>query len=93
MWKSQRRWGFVAKLKGKTGAPIKAQAMMYKALVQAVLRYGSEIWLMVDLMMTVLEGLHHKVTRRIAGMTAIKGDDGEWWWSSVYITLEVIEIW
>ena len=33
-----------ANMLGKTGAPVKARAMMYEALVQAVLLYGSEIW-------------------------------------------------
>ena len=38
--KSQRRWGMVAKVMGNTGAPIKAQAMMYTEVAQAVLLYG-----------------------------------------------------
>ena len=31
--KSQRRWGMVEKVLGKTGSPIKVQAMMYNKLV------------------------------------------------------------
>ena len=31
-----------------------------------------------DAMMTVLEGFQHIMARKIVGMTARKGDDGEW---------------
>ena len=54
MWKSQRRWGMVANVMGKMGALIKAQLMMYKAAVQVVILYGSEIWVVTDVVMTVL---------------------------------------
>ena len=54
---------------GKTGLPIKAQKMIYKELVQAVILYGSERWVVTDAMMTVLEGFHHRISEQIAGMT------------------------
>ena len=34
MRKANSKWGIVAKVLGKTGAPIKAQATIYKAVVQ-----------------------------------------------------------
>ena len=72
--KSHRRWGMVAKVMGKMGAPIKAKAMVYKALVQAVFLYASEIWLVKDAMMKVLKGFYHSITILIAGMIVRKGD-------------------
>ena len=53
---------------GKTGAPIKSRVMVYTAVVQSVLLYGSEIWVVIDLMITVLEGFHHSIKIRIAGI-------------------------
>ena len=50
---------------GKTGVPTKACAMMYKLVVQAVLLYGSKIWVVMDLMMTVLQGFHHRGSRSL----------------------------
>ena len=44
----------VAKVLGKTGVPTKACAMMYKLVVQAVLLYGSKIWVAMYVMITVL---------------------------------------
>ena len=52
--KDQRRWGMVAKVLGKKGSTIKAWAMIYKASVQAVLLFGSLIWVVADVIMTVL---------------------------------------
>ena len=59
--KSHRRWGMVSKLMEKTGKPIKAHAIMYKAAVQVVLMCGSKIWLVKNAMMTVLEVFHHRI--------------------------------
>ena len=66
---SQQIWGMVKKVMGKTGVTIKAPKMMYKVVVQVVLMYGSEIWVVANEMMTVLEGLHHRISEQIAGMT------------------------
>ena len=63
----------VAKVLCKIGAPIKAQVVMYKAVVQVVLLYGSKIWVVMDTMMKVLEGFHHKISRWILGMTVRRG--------------------
>ena len=49
---------------------------MYKTVVQLVLLYVSEIWVVTGYMLNVLEGLHHRASRRIAGMTATCGSGG-----------------
>ena len=66
----------VAKVLGNTGSPIKACEMMYKAVFQAVTLYGSEICVVTDAMMTVLEVFHQRISIYIVGMTARKGDSG-----------------
>ena len=78
---------------GKTCVPIKARAMMYKAVVLELLLYGSKVWLATDEMMTVLEGFHHSIARQISGMTARKGDSGELKWALVETVLEIIGVW
>ena len=45
----------------QTGAHVKSQAMLYKTLVQTMLLYGCERWVVKDTMMTVLEDFHHRV--------------------------------
>ena len=44
-----------------TGVHIKAQAMMYKVVVQVVLLYERESWVVTDVMMVVLDGFHHRI--------------------------------
>ena len=54
----------VAKILVNTGATTKVQAMIYKAVVQAVLLYRGKIWVAKDTMMTVLEGFFHRIARQ-----------------------------
>ena len=67
-----------SKVLGQIGALIKAQQIMYEVLVQAVLLYGSKIWLVTDKMMAVLEVFHHMIARQITVITARKGGGREW---------------
>ena len=77
---------------GKMGAPIKTHAMMYKAVLQAVLLYGSKIWMVTYAMVTVLEGFYHRISGRVVGMTESKGESGEWEWASVNVSLDTTGI-
>ena len=67
--------------------------MLYKAVVKAVLLYGCEISVMIESMMTVMEGFHRRVDVRLAGLTSRQGDDGEWEWRLVVTALEVTRLW
>ena len=49
--------------------------------------------MMTDEMMMVIEGLQHRIARWIAGMTARKGNSGEWEWALVGAALETTWIW
>ena len=66
--------------------------MIYKSVVHLVLLYGIKIFLVMDAMMTMLEIFYHKIARRIAIMTARKGDSGELKWALVDTVLEIIEV-
>ena len=47
---------------------LQARVVMYKAVVQSVLLYGSKSWLVKGAMLKVLEGLHNQVVIIIMGM-------------------------
>ena len=51
----------VAKVLMNMGATVRAWAMMYKSVVETVLIYGSDIWVLMDAIPKVLEGFHHRV--------------------------------
>ena len=44
---------------------MRACGMMYKAVYQSVLLYGSDSWVVTGEMLKFLEGFHHQVARRI----------------------------
>ena len=54
----------------KTGVMVRAKWIMYKAVVQKLLLYGSESRVITDTMIKVLEGFHHQISRRIRSKTA-----------------------
>ena len=91
--KAQRQWGVVAEVLGNTGVLVKAQAMMCKAVVQELILYGSEIWVVTKKIMTFLEVFHHGISRQIMGMKEWMGDGGEWEWNLVDAALEATGIW
>ena len=46
--KLQKCWGLVEKVLIQTGAHVKPQAMIYKAVIQTVLLYGCESWVVIE---------------------------------------------
>ena len=51
----------------RQGADARISGNLYKAVVQSILLYGSETWVLTAPMVKVLEGFHHKVLRQITG--------------------------
>ena len=77
LWKAQSHWVMVSGVLVKAGAMVQARVMFYKAVVQSVLVYRSEIWVIKDVMMKELEGFHNRINWRIAGKTErIVGKEG-----------------
>ena len=50
---------------------------MLKVLVQEVLLYGIKIWVVTDVMMTMIEVFHHRIVRHIVVIPESKGNGGE----------------
>ena len=62
----------------KTGEMVRAQGILYKAVVQLVLLYGSNSWVVTRAMLKVIEGFHHRVAINILGITERYNMSGEW---------------
>ena len=62
----------------KTGETVRSCWMIYKAVAQSVLMYGSKSWVVIGEMLKVLEGFHHRADRQITGMTEKRVADREW---------------
>ena len=57
---------------------------IYSAVVQSVLLYGSDIWVMTPRIRRLLGGFHHRVARRLTGRKYQISKNGVW----VYPPLE-----
>ena len=77
----------IARVVAKLQIPAKAAGMFYKAIVQAVLLYGSETWVVDPPMLNVLESFHNRVARKITGRMAYLDRD-TWIYPPIKETLE-----
>ena len=53
----------------KIVSTVKARVMVFKAVVQMVLIYRGESWIVTDVMLKVIEGLHDILSWRISWMS------------------------
>jgi hypothetical protein len=75
--KARGAWARLSHLLKRDGASPKVSGNFYKAVVQSVLLFGSESWVMSPAIYKALDGFHHRVARRIAGMLP-RLTDGDW---------------
>jgi len=52
--------------------------LFYKAMVQAVLLYGTETWNLTQPLRRLLCSFHHQYARYLARMTITQLDNGDW---------------
>lgn len=88
--KARQKWARISIMLSREGASPRVSAMFYKAIVQSVLLYGSETWVINPSMLRVLEGFHHRVARRLTGRTAryVHQGGGQWEYPPMDETLE-----
>jgi hypothetical protein len=78
--KAQRRWATISRVLIRYGATPRISEMIYTAVVQSVLLYGPETWVLSPRMLSKLEGYHKQIAHRLTGHTPvypIRGG-GEW---------------
>jgi hypothetical protein len=59
--KAQGKWALISHPLLKIGVSPRYVGYFYKATVQSVLLYGSEMWTVTPQMIETLNGFHHKV--------------------------------
>ena len=62
----------------REGADARKSGHIYLVVVQAVLLYGSETWVLTPRMQMALGGFHHMVARRLTRQKPRKVQDGGW---------------
>ena len=76
--KAKARWGQVAALLVCEGASSQTMGYFYKAVVQAVLLYGAETWVLSSRMLQFLDSFHHRCARFISRCHLRLKPDGTW---------------
>ena len=85
--KARQRWAMISRVLAREGASPRVSGMFYKAVVQAVLLYGSETWVFTQSMYKALAGFHHRVARRLAGRMP-RLEQGQWVYPPIQEALE-----
>ena len=71
-------WGDLGKFLRREEAYLIVSAKFYRAVVQAVILFWAETWVLTETMLQKLEGVHMGFLWQVAGMTARKLGVGTW---------------
>jgi len=75
---AKAKWGRLSKVLVTTNSNPKVMARFYLAVVQAVLLYGSESWVIPSRTLQRIEAFHHRCARFMAHKHIRKMPDGHW---------------
>ena len=76
--KARKKWAYMTSVMSREGSDARISVQIYLAVVQWVMLYGSETWLMIPRIGRVLGGFHYRVSRRLTGRQPRQGRDGVW---------------
>ena len=76
--RARTKWGRIAAVLRSQGMKPRAMGYFYKAIVQTILLYGSETWVLSDFQMKQLRSFHSRVARYITGRHIRQNADGTW---------------
>jgi hypothetical protein len=88
--KARKNWAQVSRVLRAENASPKVCGVFYKAVVQAVLLFGSETWKLSPASLKSLEGFHIRAARRMAGMQPTRNPDGTWKYPSSKDVLKAV---
>ena len=71
-------WGRLGALLRREGADPKVSESFYRAVVQAIILYGSETWVLLASMKKRIEETHTEFLQMITGKRAKQLGDGTW---------------
>ena len=76
--KAWRSWGRLHMILGREGATARISGAFFKAVVQQVLLFGAETWVVTPKMERALSGSLHGAARRLTRRQARRGKNGAW---------------
>ena len=76
--KARKSWERLARIMGREGSNPRVSGVFFEAVVQELLLFGSDTWVMTPHMGRALVRFQHKVTRRITWRHPNRWEDGGW---------------
>ena len=76
--RARQKWARLTHIFIREGADAHKSGYIYLEVVQLVLMYGSETWVLTPCMKRVLDRFHHRVDLRLTGWQPWKGRDRGW---------------
>ena len=81
--KARKSWKRLQRILRREGATPRILGSFFKAVVQQVLLFGAETWVVTPKMERALSGFLHGAARRLTGRQARREKDGDWYYSSL----------
>ena len=76
--KARKIWGSMLWIQRREGAEKRALGNLFKAVMQEVLIFGAETWVLNPRIERALESFQHGAARRITGRQPWRRGDGQW---------------
>ena len=78
MVKARKIWGRLSRILSQEGADKRVSGNFLKAVLQAVLLFGAETWVLTPRIEQALDSFMHGDARRITGKQPLRGGSGKW---------------
>ena len=78
----------MTRIRSRGRAEPRVSGFFFKVVVQAVLLFGAETWVVTPLMGRVLVGFQDQLARRLTGRISRRWEDGKWEYTSVATSRE-----
>ena len=81
--KARKSWGQLQRILSREGSNKRVSGNFFKAVVQQVLLFGAETWVVTPRMERALNSFMHGSVRRVTGRQPRRGWDGKWFYPSL----------
>ena len=77
---ARKSWSWLTRIMVQEGTNPRLSRMFSKAVIQAVLLFGSDMWVLTPRMERALGSFQHRVARRITGRQPMQQEEGGWYY-------------
>ena len=84
-------WRRMPRIISREGAAPRLSGFFFKAVIQAVLLFGAETWVVTPCIVKALEGFHTQVARRLTGKFPQRTTDRKWRYASASAAREAAD--